>query len=178
MAKNSSETDPVILGLGSNRSWNSMDSYAILDKAIEELGKILSELKCAPFYETEPLPKSDQNNFINTAVSGFFNGGPDEMLDCIHMMEAMFGRDRSAEIRWGERSLDIDILLFGRQIINSPRLTIPHPRLEERRFALEPLIRLLPRACSPVTGISYQTICKALPDQGVRLINPCPLPKF
>jgi len=92
-------------------------------------------------------------------------------LKLISETEARFGRDRSREIRWGERSLDIDILLFGNLILSDPDLVIPHPRLEERRFAMEPLLELMPQACSPVTGAGYSGICAALPDQGVRIIH-------
>ena len=156
------------MGLGSNRTWKKMDSLAILQKAVIELGQILAETRCASFYETEPVPKSDQNNFINTAVTGFFAGSPEELLFRIQETEAEFGRDRSMETRWGERSLDIDILLFGSLVFSSVNLVIPHPRLEERRFALEPLLELMPQACSPVTGKSYQGICALLSGQCVK----------
>ena len=144
-----------------------MDSKVILEKAVIELGKILSHLKQASFYETEPIPKSSQNNFLNTAVSGFYRGSPQTLLSRINSIEANFGRDRSREQRWGERSLDIDILLFGNLVISEPDLVIPHPRLEERRFALEPLLELRPGARVPKTGIRYRNICINLPDQGV-----------
>ena len=160
----------VFLGLGSNKPWNSMDCYAILKNAIIELGVILNDIHSASFYETEPIPKSAQNNFINTVVSGFFPGVPDQLLNLVNQTEAMFGRDRPNETRWGERSLDIDILLFGNIIMSTPNLIIPHPRLEERCFALEPLLELWPKAYSPLTGVSYCKICSALPDQGVKKI--------
>ena len=169
------ENHQIVLGLGSNRSFlfagNILEPHAILEKAISELGKILGKIRCASFYETEPIPKSSQKNFINTAAAGFFSGSPEELLGLIHETEAMFGRDRSTEIRWGERSLDIDILLFGNVVLSAPDLVIPHPRLEERRFALEPLLELWPQARSPVNGISYRAICDVLPDQGVKKIS-------
>ena len=165
----------VVLGLGSNRPWNSnpsiqgglVDCYNILKMAIAELGNVFASIQQASIYETEPIPKSSQNNFFNTAVSGFFKGSAEELLTRIHQIEAMFGRDRSKEIRWGERSLDIDILLFGDKVLNTQALTIPHPRLEERRFALEPLLELIPEAVSPKTGVPYREICDTLPEQGV-----------
>jgi 2-amino-4-hydroxy-6-hydroxymethyldihydropteridine diphosphokinase len=159
----------IILGLGSNKSWNSESSLSILEKAVEALKNILLDLRQASLYETEPVPKSaDMNKFLNTAVSGFFAGDAIELLHSIHQIEARFGRDRSKEIRWGDRSLDIDILLFGNLAISSPLLVIPHPRLEERRFALEPLLELWPQACSPVSGKPYSQIRDSLPGQGVR----------
>jgi 2-amino-4-hydroxy-6-hydroxymethyldihydropteridine diphosphokinase len=158
----------VILGLGSNKSWNSETCLSILSKAVEALKTVLTDLRRASLYETEPVPKSaGLNNFLNTAVTGFFAGSPEELLDRIHQIEARFGRDRTREVRWGERSLDIDILLFGNLAVSSPLLVIPHPRLEERRFALEPLLELWPEACSPITGKPYSQIRDSLPAQGV-----------
>ena len=110
---------------------------------------------------------TDQNRFINTAVSGFYGNSPLELLSSIQNIETRFGRNRSCERRWGERLLDIDILLFGDIALAEPDLQIPHPRLKERRFALEPLLELLPEAIEPGTGLSYKKICQALPDQGV-----------
>jgi 2-amino-4-hydroxy-6-hydroxymethyldihydropteridine diphosphokinase len=102
--------------------------------------------------------------FLNTAVSGCYDGGPWELLDEIHRIEAAYGRDRSRERRWGERTLDIDILLFGGLVVaEGPGLEIPHPRLHERRFALEPLLELSPDARDPRTGRYFREICAELP---------------
>ncbi|MDR2079111.1 MAG: 2-amino-4-hydroxy-6-hydroxymethyldihydropteridine diphosphokinase, partial [Treponema sp.] len=72
---------------------------------------------------------------------------------------------------WGERTLDIDILLFGERVVSEPDLEIPHPRLRERRFALTPLLELVPDAADPLTGTSYRVILEALPDQGVQVFT-------
>ena len=170
----------VVLGLGSNRGDTQRDSSRIVLDAIAELGKFLTELRSASLYVTDPLYVTDQARFINTVVCGYY---PDlntrassdiqtarELLYCIHYIESRFGRDRVHERRWGERLLDIDILLFGDLVLNESDLIIPHPRLNERRFALEPLLELLPDAAEPGTGLSYRSICEALPDQGVRLL--------
>lgn len=157
----------VVLGLGSNRG----DSRRVILDAVAALGEVLAELRRASLYETSPLYVTEQNRFINTAVSGFYGGTPGELLAVVNRIEAAHGRDRSKERRWGERSLDIDILLFGDMIVrNREVLEIPHPRLKERRFALEPLLELCPDAVEPGTGIPYGTICAALPPQGVRKI--------
>jgi len=149
--------------LGSNLG----DSRRIVLKAIAALEKVLGDLKSASLYESDPLHVTDQKCFINTAVAGFYSGKPRELLSYIHEIEARFGRDRSQERRWGERFLDIDILLFGELSVNEPALVIPHPRLKERRFALEPLLERLPGALEPGTLRSYRDICRALPEQGV-----------
>ncbi|GHV90308.1 2-amino-4-hydroxy-6-hydroxymethyldihydropteridine diphosphokinase [Spirochaetia bacterium] len=159
-------TAPAVLGLGSNRG----DSSSILRGAIEALAGILEGLRDARVLESEPLYVKNQARFFNTAVSGFYRGTALELLEEIHRIEASFGRDRQRERRWGERTLDIDILLFGGQIISlPPRLEIPHPRLKERRFALIPLLELLPDAVDPLTGIPYRIILDGLPDQGIYL---------
>ena len=156
----------MILGLGSNLG----DSRRIILGVAKVLEEVLAELRCASLYETEPLYVTDQGRFINSALAGFYDGSPEQLLQKINVIEASFGRDRFCERRWGERYLDIDILLFGDLVVKKPGLEIPHPRLKERRFALEPLLELLPEATEPGTGLFYRDICQALPDQGVRRI--------
>ena len=168
-----SHSPRVVLGLGSNLG----DSRRIVLDAVSALEQVLTELRRASLYETAPLYVTDQGRFINTAVAGFYAGNPVELLSRIQMIEAGFGRERAKERRWGERTLDIDILLFGEKRAvfssaeNGMNLELPHPRLKERRFALEPLLELLPDALEPGTGISYRSICDALPDQGGRVAD-------
>jgi 2-amino-4-hydroxy-6-hydroxymethyldihydropteridine diphosphokinase len=152
----------VVLGLGSNRG----DSREILRGAIRALKKnILTNLREAPVYETAPWGITDQNWFFNTAVAGLFSGSPGELLEGVQRIEAAFGRDRSRERRWGERTLDIDILLFGDRVVSeAPVLEIPHPRLGERAFALVPLLDLLPMAADPHSGRAYRDLLGALGD--------------
>ena len=164
---NNSESSLVVLGLGSNIG----DSRSTILDAVKALENILMELRCASIYETEPLYVTNQNRFINTAVMGYFQGTPQELLVRINSIESHFGRDRSKEQRWGSRSMDIDILLFGDLVIKEQDLEIPHPRLKERRFALEPLLELLPDADEPGTDLSYQLVRKALPDQGCKKLH-------
>jgi 2-amino-4-hydroxy-6-hydroxymethyldihydropteridine diphosphokinase len=168
----------VVLGLGSNKA-ETGDSRALLESAVTALGELLPGLRRSSVYETAPLYVTDQPPFLNMAVSGFFSrmprggtprgGTPRELLAAVNRIEAAHGRDRAKERRWGERSLDIDILLFGELIVSeSPVLEIPHARLKERRFALEPLLELCPNAVEPGTGRPYRDICAGLPDQEVK----------
>jgi 2-amino-4-hydroxy-6-hydroxymethyldihydropteridine diphosphokinase len=160
----------VVLGLGSNKAetQGGRDSRALLESAVLALGELLPGLRRSFFYETVPLYVIDQPSFLNMAVSGFFTGKPEELLGVVNRIEAAHGRDRLKERRWGERSLDIDILLFGDLVVSLPPvLEIPHPRLKERRFALEPLLELCPNALEPGTGRPYRDICAGLPDQGI-----------
>ena len=153
----------IVLGLGSNIG----DSRLILHNAVSVLEKDIIDVRKASLYESDPLYVLDQARFINTAITGLYKGTPKELLYYISYIEARFGRNRAMEKRWGERILDIDILLYGNSIINELDLTVPHKMLKERRFALEPLLELLPDAKDPVSGFSYWDICQTLPDQGV-----------
>jgi 2-amino-4-hydroxy-6-hydroxymethyldihydropteridine diphosphokinase len=154
----------VVLGLGSNKG----NRRQILTGAIAALGELLEDRRWAPFIETEPIPAGDQGRFLNTALAAYCRLSPRVLLEKLHGIEAAFGRDRSREARWGARTLDIDILLFGTGVFSEPPvLEIPHPRLKERRFALEPLVALLPEALDPLTGIPYKTILEKLPPQGI-----------
>lgn len=158
---------PVVLGLGSNLG----DSSQIILDASEALKEILTGLRRSSLYETEPMHVTDQNRFINAAVMGLYSGPPGELLSGINEIEMRFGRNRKKERPWGERFLDIDILLFGDLTLHEQDLVIPHPRLKERRFALQPLLELFPEALEPGTGLSYREICDALPEQGVTILK-------
>ena len=165
----------VYLGLGSNLG----DSRQIVLDAVKALKEILTGIRMASLYETKPLYVTDQGSFINTVVEGHYApvqasfpiASARELLSRLHEIETRFGRDRANERRWGERFLDIDILLFGDFIISETDITIPHSRLRERRFALEPLLELYPDAAEPGTGLFYRDICYALPDQGVKIFT-------
>jgi len=157
----------VILGLGSNLG----NSPKIIHEAFEALEAVLTEVRTASLYVTEPMYVIDQGRFINTAVAGFYEDSPGALLSAIKDIEIQFGRNRIWEKRWGERFLDIDILLFGDLVVNEARLQIPHSLLKERRFALEPLLELLPDAREPGTGLSYREICDSLPEQGVKKLE-------
>jgi len=155
------------------------DSRQIVLDAVHALEEVLTGIKRASLYQTKPLYVTDQGCFINTVVEGFYTpvkasshtASAKELLSRLHEIEGRFGRNRSKERRWGERFLDIDILLFGELIINETELTIPHPRLKERRFALEPLLELAPDLAEPCTGLFYRDFCAALQDQGVRVLD-------
>jgi len=160
----SSELSLVVLGLGSNRG----EGRAIFDGAIESLSARLSCLRRSALYRSDPMYVLDQPPFLNCAAAGSFAGTPEELLAFIQAVEADFGRDRSQERRRGERTLDIDILLFGNRVVDDPPiLEIPHPGLLERKFALLPLLELLPRAEDPRTGAPLWEAYAKLPPQGI-----------
>ena len=165
-----------VLGLGSNKPYNNLSSTELIVRAAGELQNTLTGICLSPLYKTAPLYITDQAVFYNAAVSAYFDEekpgisgrkSAGKLLGIIQEIEACYGRDRSTERRWGERSLDIDILLFGDQVISKTDLVIPHPRLKERAFALRPLLDLLPNARDPGTGIAYSDILAGLGDQDI-----------
>jgi 2-amino-4-hydroxy-6-hydroxymethyldihydropteridine diphosphokinase len=131
------------------------------------LGGLCTNLRFSSLYETRPLYVTDQPLFLNAAVEGRTSLTPDALLDGLQSIEKALGRDRSKERRMGPRTLDLDVLLFGREVIESPRLTIPHPRLAERAFALIPLLELAPDLRDPRTRLPFAEALARIGDQGV-----------
>nr|WP_197071887.1 2-amino-4-hydroxy-6-hydroxymethyldihydropteridine diphosphokinase [Treponema phagedenis] len=156
-----------MLGLGSNQG----DSRAILQAAVKELRTFLDDLEVSSLYRTKPQDYLEQNDFYNLAVCGFFSGEPHDLLDLLHTIENKHGRIRPAPIIKGPRTLDIDILFFGRKIINTDDLTVPHPAIAKRAFVLIPLLELCPKYSDPISGKLYAHILALLPDQGVENIG-------
>jgi 2-amino-4-hydroxy-6-hydroxymethyldihydropteridine diphosphokinase len=102
--------------------------------------------------ETEPVGYEDQPKFINGAVAVDTDLLPRELLDRLLTIERRLGRKRGERPRFGPRTIDLDLLLYGDERIDDPGLTVPHPRLAERRFALEPLAELDPELEVPGLG--------------------------
>jgi len=103
--------------------------------------------------ETTPVgPVTDQPAFLNAALELRTTLSPRVLLELLLDIERMFGRDRVADRRWGPRTLDLDLLMYGELVIDEPGLMVPHPRLTERRFVLEPLADLVPDLIVPGTG--------------------------
>lgn len=153
----------VVLGLGSNVG----DSRYILSKAEEELKEHLKDCVFSRIYQSEPMYVIDQPPYYNSACRGIWNGTPQALLELCNRIEARYGRDRNSEIRRGARTLDIDILLFGELCIETETLSIPHPLLHERQFALVPLLELCPLAKDPRDGVLWSKKLAQLPPQGV-----------
>lgn len=97
---------------------------------------VIRDMAVSPFYETEPIGYEEQPPFINIAVVGNTEYLPSELFRVVKDIEKSFGR--KIRPRWHERELDIDIILFENDIINTPELIVPHPRMQERRFVLLP----------------------------------------
>lgn len=101
------------------------------------------------FRETDPVGYEEQPRFLNGAVALETSLSARALLERLLALERRLGRDRAREERFGPRTIDLDLLLFGSEAVDEPGLTVPHPRLAERRFALEPLHELDPELALP-----------------------------
>ncbi len=130
------------VGLGSNLG----EREATLRQALEALGSIdgIEVVAVSSFRETDPVGMVDQPRFVNAAAALETTLGPRELLESLLEVERGLGRDRSREKRWGPRTIDLDLLLYGDETVAEPGLEIPHPRLAERAFVLQPLLELDP----------------------------------
>lgn len=160
-------SEQVWLGLGSNKG----DSPTILRAAMDELSAFLQNCRHSGLWRSRARYYENQDDFYNAAAAGWTELSPRELLKRIQEIEARFGRDRRVEIPKGPRTLDIDILLYGKKIITEPDLIIPHPGLAERKFALLPLLELDYTLCHPGLGIPLKELAAALPAQGIYPVN-------
>jgi 2-amino-4-hydroxy-6-hydroxymethyldihydropteridine diphosphokinase len=131
------------VGVGSNLG----DREGTIRAAVAALPGVVavSELR-----ETDPVGVTEQPAFLNGAVALETRLSPRDLLEALLAVERDLGRERRE--RWGPRTIDLDLLLYGGQTIDEPGLTVPHPRLHERRFALEPLAELDPELVVPGRG--------------------------
>ena len=142
-------SDPVFaaIALGSNLG----DRRAHLDYAVSRLRSILQDILVSRYFETAPVDvPGDQPAFLNGAVVGDTTLLPRELLRLLLAIEAERGRARP--FAGAARTLDLDLVLFGDQVIDEPGLIVPHERFRERAFVLEPLAEIAPGVADPVTG--------------------------
>jgi 2-amino-4-hydroxy-6-hydroxymethyldihydropteridine diphosphokinase len=159
---------PAYIGLGSN-----------LERPYEQLLRAFGELDGLPrtrldarssLYVSRPLGPADQPDYIN-AVARLDTGlAPLELLDALQAIEAAHRRVRGR--RWGPRTLDLDLLLYGEQCIDDARLRVPHPHMHTRDFVLRPLLEIAPDIRIPGRGAAAGCL-RDCPDLGARL---CPVP--
>ena len=156
----------VYLSLGSNLG----DREGYLRQAIALIGAAgVRVLRLSSLYETEPLEVRDQPRFLNLVVEAETELFPKQLLARLLKIELDLGRRRGRPK--GPRSIDIDILLYGRSVIESAELRVPHPRLAERRFVLEPLAELAPGLRHPVNHRTIRELLVATAGQGVKKVR-------
>ena len=153
----------VYVGLGSNLG----DREGTLRAALGRLRHLheTKVLRVSTLRNTEPVGNLDQPRFLNGAAELETDLSARRLLDALLELERAFGRDRASVPAQGPRTLDLDLLLYGQEQIDEPGLEIPHPRLHERRFVLEPLAELDPSLEVPGKG-SVQTLLARLDSAG------------
>lgn len=151
----------VYLSLGSNTG----DRKSYLQKALEALSAKVQILKISPIYET-PSWGFEGNDFYNLCLMGETRLSAAALLPFILDIEKRLNRVRHAGQGYQNRTIDIDILFFGGQVIQTPSLQIPHPRIGQRLFVLKPLSDIAPKLAHPVEGYSIAELLAKCPDKG------------
>ncbi len=150
------------VGLGSNLG----DREAVLESAVRALGGLTGSrvLARSGWHQTAPVGPVDQPDFLNGAVAIETTLAPHDLMAELLRIEATHGRDRATGERWGPRTLDLDLLLFGTLCVQADGLTVPHPRIGEREFVLAPLAEIASHATIPSLGV---TVGEALDGLGI-----------
>jgi len=154
----------VYLSLGSNLGDRQANMQAAIDR-FPAAG--IQLLRVSPVYETEPVDYLDQPSFLNLVVEVETELAPSDLLSQTAAIEKELGRVRN--IPKGPRTIDIDILFYDEAVIETPTLTIPHPRVAERRFVLVPLNDLEPNLRHPVTKQTVQELLSIAPPQNMAI---------
>ncbi|TAK14798.1 MAG: 2-amino-4-hydroxy-6-hydroxymethyldihydropteridine diphosphokinase [Anaerolineae bacterium] len=152
------------LGLGSNLG----DRAANLATAIERLVPSVVLTRASSLYETDPWGYSDQPAFLNQAIEAHTDLAPRALLDFLKGIEVRVGRIPTFPN--GPREIDLDILFYDDLVLNEPGLTIPHPRLEQRAFAIVPLAEIALELIHPVSGLTISEIAAQLNTSSIRRI--------
>lgn len=161
------------LGLGANVG-DTLETLAAAVYAIDDVDGVVVE-DVSGVYRTPPWPAPPdpravpQDDYRNLVVVGTTSLAPLALLEETLLIEAAFGRDRSQEVRWGPRPLDIDLLLVGDVVMETERLTLPHPRITERAFVLVPLLEVLPGGALPDGRRLTSALAALAPIEGVEL---------
>ncbi|WP_199775478.1 2-amino-4-hydroxy-6-hydroxymethyldihydropteridine diphosphokinase [Microbulbifer pacificus] len=146
------------IGLGSNLEHPA----AQLKTALARMREIpqTQVLRCSGFYASAPIGPGEQPDYVNAVASLDTELNAETLLDALQAIENLHGRERV--LRWGARTLDLDILLYGNETLDTARLCVPHPRMSERNFVLEPLAELAPDLTMP-DGTPLQTLLAQCP---------------
>ncbi|MFQ5947721.1 MAG: 2-amino-4-hydroxy-6-hydroxymethyldihydropteridine diphosphokinase [Acidimicrobiia bacterium] len=154
------------IGLGSNLG----DRRFLLRRGVAGLGKAGELVGVSSLYETAPIGVSGQGPYLNAVALLHTGLSPERLLDVCLALEQEAGRTREGEERWAPRALDLDLLLYGGRVVDVEGLAVPHPRMTERRFVLEPLLEVWPEATLP-HGTVLRGFLSSVRDQEVRPVE-------
>jgi 2-amino-4-hydroxy-6-hydroxymethyldihydropteridine diphosphokinase len=161
--------DRVAIAIGSNVG----DRAAHIQFAHERLADLLADLRISSLFETDPVGVSEpQSKFLNAAVVGEASGLPRELLQELLSIEHSRGRTRP--FQGAPRTLDLDLILFGCEVIDEAEIQVPHPRFRDRLFVLEPLAQIAPDLRDPVSGKTVRELLADLrtPKPTVAAVRP------
>ena len=146
----------AIIALGSNLG----DSRRTIERAIDELGERCRIVRCSSLYRTKPVGYAAQPDFINAVLSAETALGPHALLDFLQAIEGRHQRQRT--FRNAPRTLDLDLICYGRLVVSDERLTLPHQRMHERAFVLVPLLEIEPELLIAGLNRRVRDLCAAL----------------
>lgn len=155
----------VFIAVGSNLG-DPVTQAKVAIEAIKQLPKSHT-VSCSSLYSSTPMGPQDQPDYINAVVEIQTELTPLELLDCTQTIELEQGRVRKEE-RWGPRTLDLDILLYGNEVMDSERLTVPHYGMKEREFVLYPLAEIAPNLTLPC-GTRLNELLSIVDKNGLRI---------
>lgn len=155
-------SETIFLGLGSDTGNRENHLRNAIDRIRMEAGAVVS---MSHIYETEPWGFQSTTKFLNMVIKVETMLDPENLLGVISAIEADMGRIRTKK-RYTSRNIDIDILLWGEEVIRKVNLVIPHPLIQERRFVLVPLCNLVPDSVHPVLEKTFSTLLQECPDKG------------
>lgn len=150
------------IGMGANLPSSAGPPEATLAAAAERLAMLGRGAARSSLYSTEPVGYAEQPRFVNAVLALETELSARALLDALMRVEKEFGRDRVNAVSNGPRTLDLDILLFGDCVMDEPGLRVPHPRLAERQFVLEPLNEITPEAIDPRSGATIAELLRKL----------------
>jgi 2-amino-4-hydroxy-6-hydroxymethyldihydropteridine diphosphokinase len=151
------------IGLGANLGERETN----IERALSELARSgCRPTRVSSIYETAPVGFSDQPDFLNAVAEIETDLGPRELLAVLDAIERRIGREET--FKWGPRIIDLDILLYGDQILKEDNLEIPHPEMQHRAFVLTPLAEIAPEVKHPVSGLTAQEMSAGIGAKGIR----------
>jgi 2-amino-4-hydroxy-6-hydroxymethyldihydropteridine diphosphokinase len=166
MSSSATTLKKAYIGIGSNLG----DRIRHCRRAVEELNRIPGcrvEEK-SELYRTEPVGVEDQGWYVNGVVSLAVTLSAQELLEALLSIESDMGRERKK--KWDSRIIDLDLLLYGQDVIHMEKLTVPHPLMHLRRFVLLPMAQLAPDLSHPLLGKTMEELLKRIPEAGQAVV--------